>query len=190
MCQKKNIVFDAISLAVKAHDGQFRKGTNIPYIFHPMAVGKILFDIGCDEDVVVGGLLHDILEDTSISLDEIHLKYGEKIAHLVDGASYSETGTWMERRKNKLAYLENAPEEVILIECADKLDNIRAISRDFTDLGDELWSRFSGTKEQLKWHYTALSELFIDRGKGNVKIANIAKEIKIIVNSVFIENEI
>ena len=56
-------IFQAVEFATKAHSGQFRKGTNVPYLVHPLGVCKILIEAGCSEDVVVAGLLHDTVED-------------------------------------------------------------------------------------------------------------------------------
>ena len=69
----------ALEVAARAHDGQFRKGTDIPYITHPFAVGILLLKSGCSEEVVMAGLLHDTLEDTSLTVEEIRLQ--QKYAH-------------------------------------------------------------------------------------------------------------
>ena len=75
----------AIEFAKKAHEGQLRK-TGEPYIVHPLAVKKILEEWGMDEDTIIAGLLHDTVEDTSISLDEVRQEFGESVAFLVDDA--------------------------------------------------------------------------------------------------------
>ncbi len=89
----------AIQFAAIAHEGQYRKGTNIPYIIHPVSVGFLLQSIGCDEEVIVAGLLHDTVEDTDTELDDIKREFGERVASLVFSASEPDkTLTWEERK--------------------------------------------------------------------------------------------
>ena len=76
----------AIAVAKQAHEGQFRK-TGEPYIIHPLAVKKILEEWGMDEDTVIAGVLHDTVEDTSLTLDDIRKEFGESVAFLVDGVT-------------------------------------------------------------------------------------------------------
>jgi (p)ppGpp synthase/HD superfamily hydrolase len=76
----------AIEVAAKAHENQFRKGTDIPYITHPLAVGLILAKAGCSDDVIIAGILHDTVEDTSITLDYIRDTFGNKVSTIVKGA--------------------------------------------------------------------------------------------------------
>jgi (p)ppGpp synthase/HD superfamily hydrolase len=77
----------AIEVAVKGHQNQERKGTDIPYITHPLPVGIILANAGCADDVIVAGILHDTLEGTPITLDYIQETFGSRVASIVKGAS-------------------------------------------------------------------------------------------------------
>ena len=77
----------AIEVAAKAHQNQVRKGTDIPYITHPLAVGIILAKAGCSDEVIVAGILHDTLEDTPLTLDCIQETFGPRVASIVKGAS-------------------------------------------------------------------------------------------------------
>jgi (p)ppGpp synthase/HD superfamily hydrolase len=70
----------AIEVAVRAHQNQVRKGTDIPYITHPIAVGIILAKAGCPDEIVVAGILHDTVEDTKVTLDNVREKFGENRA--------------------------------------------------------------------------------------------------------------
>ena len=118
-------IFDAIEFAARAHRGQCRKGTKIPYIVHPLAVAKILIDAGCPEDVVVAGILHDTVEDTPLSLDEIRHAFGTAVARIVEGASEPDKSKpWEERKAHTIESLKTASEAVLLVSCADKIENL------------------------------------------------------------------
>ena len=83
MAETKKI-HDAIIFAAKAHEGQRRKGTDIPYITHPFEVAQILMEAGCDETLIIAGLLHDTLEDTEVTAAEIEEQFGPEVLALVD----------------------------------------------------------------------------------------------------------
>jgi (p)ppGpp synthase/HD superfamily hydrolase len=148
----------ALSLAAKAHKDQVRKGTDIPYISHPYAVGLILQKAGCREEVVVSGILHDLLEDTEVTLDRIQEEFGAEIAAIVEGCS--EPGhdelSWETRKEHTIAYLKTAPAEVRLVACADKLHNVRSMLVDYQKVGEDLWQRFKRGREQQGKYYRDL----------------------------------
>jgi len=161
------MIFDAIEFAARAHSGQFRKGTKIPYIVHPLGVAKILIEHDCPEEVIVAGILHDTIEDTAIMISDIRHSFGEKVASLVEGASESDkSDTWENRKRHTIEYLRTAPMEVLLVSLADKLDNIRAIRKDYERLGGSLWSRFNRAKESQAWYYQSLADVFWSRQLG------------------------
>ena len=91
----------AIEVAMKAHHKQLRKGTSIPYVTHPLAVGIMLAKIGCSDEVIVAGILHDTVEDTDITLDYIRDTFGNQVVKIVEGASEPEkTLPWKDRKKH------------------------------------------------------------------------------------------
>src|ERR1039457_2338264 len=97
---EKVILFDAVSFATEAHTGQFRKGTSIPYIIHPLNVGKILINCGCRIEMVIAGILHDTIEDTHVSLSDVLERYGVDVANLVEGVSEPDrSDSWENRKK-------------------------------------------------------------------------------------------
>ena len=121
----------AIEVAVKAHQNQVRKGTDIPYITHPLAVGIILAKAGCSDEVIIAGILHDTVEDTSITLDDLRDTFGEKVSMIVKCASEPDKSLkWEERKSHTQDFLKGAPREVKFVALADKLNNIRAIASD------------------------------------------------------------
>lgn len=128
----------AISIARKAHKGQFRK-TGEPYIIHPLAVKKILEEWGMDEDTIIAGVLHDTVEDTSLTLDDIKQEFGESVAFLVNGVTKLSTArsgmrdidTYLpETRDNFLRLMIALGDDirVLIIKLADRLHNLRTLS--------------------------------------------------------------
>ena len=157
-------LFDVIEFATQAHRGQFRKVTEIPYIVHPLRVGQLLIEYGCPEEVVLSGILHDVLEDTSVTEATIIEQFGSKVAQWVRGASEPEKAIpWEKRKEHTLEYLKTAPIEVVWITCADKLDNIRSIQEDLHRIGEVVWQRFRRPKEKQRWYYQSLVEVLEPR---------------------------
>lgn len=157
-------IFDAIEFAARAHTGQYRKGTRIPYIVHPLAVARILIEIEAPDDVILASVLHDVVEDTPVSLDEIHAAFGEGIAELVEAMSEPDrSDTWENRKRDTLEFLETAPQQVLLIKVADQLDNIRGIRQDYLVQGEAVWKRFNRGREKQKWYHEGLADIFSRR---------------------------
>ena len=90
----------AIKVSTKAHEGQYRKGTNLPYISHPYAVGMLLMSYECTSEVVAAGILHDTVEDTELTLKDIEEQFGPKVASIVEGCSEPNKEWSWEERKN------------------------------------------------------------------------------------------
>jgi (p)ppGpp synthase/HD superfamily hydrolase len=177
------ILFEAIEFAARAHSGQFRKGTRIPYIIHPFNVARILIEYGCKEEVVVAGFLHDTVEDTPVTLDEIEQSFGKEVAALVQGASEPRhaTDTWEHRKEHTIEYLKTAPEDILLVASADKLDNILSIKVEYAKIGESAFSRFNRGKDQQRWYYQSLAEVFLSRTEGepgNSLFREFSKEVK------------
>jgi len=165
----------ALTVAWEAHKHQKRKVTYSPYIVHPVEVAVILINNGANEDQITAGLLHDTLEDTEITLSEIMEKFGENVARLVVGASEpdkielvnkltnkQEKASWKQRKKHTIEYLSEAPDEVKMITCADKLSNIRSMMADYKIIGNELWSMFNANCEDQKWYYQGIVKSVAD----------------------------
>lgn len=128
----------AIEIAKKAHEGQLRK-TGEPYIVHPLAVKKILEEWHMDEDTIIAGVLHDTVEDTSLTLDDIRKEFGESVAFLVDGATkissarngMRDIDTYLPETKDNFLRLMVALGDdirVLIIKLADRLHNLRTLS--------------------------------------------------------------
>lgn len=160
-------IAEALALAVKAHKGQYRKGTTIPYISHPMAVAAIALEHGANEDQAMAALLHDAIEDGGVAYaKEIQEQFGDEVLAIVEGCTdgvpdaSGYKGSWKMRKERYLAHLENASADVILVSSSDKLHNARSIVEDQLKTGNEVFTRFSATKEQTLWYYSSLAEIF------------------------------
>ncbi len=154
---------EAIIFAVKRHAGGLRKGTALPYILHPLEVLQILSNMNADTDLQIAGLLHDTIEDTDTTAQEIAALFGEDVAALVSHHSEDKEKSWLARKTAALAALQSADERQQMLALADKLSNLRSIARDYAALGDALWQRFHAPKEKQAWYYNgildALAEL-------------------------------
>ena len=147
----------AIIFATLKHEGQKRKGTDIPYIVHPMEVMQILTELQCSENVIIAGILHDTLEDTNTTPEEIEKLFGPDILAIVKTESEDKTKTWKERKVATIEYLKNADSKTKLVCFADRLSNIRSMYRDKLEVGAELWKRFNADKESIKWYYSSIA---------------------------------
>lgn len=179
------MIFDAIEFAARAHRDHFRKGTRIPYIIHPLSVAKILIEYDCPEELIVAGILHDTVEGTAVTIADIRKAFGERVAALVESASEPDkSDTWENRKRHTLEYLKTAPMEVLLLACADKLDNIRSIREDYESFGESVWRRFRRAKDAQEWYYRALADVFMDRAEGDPG-ASLFRQFRYEVHQVF-----
>jgi (p)ppGpp synthase/HD superfamily hydrolase len=153
-------IFDAIEFANRIHRGQYRKGLKIPKLVHLIRVMNTLYEYHCCEEVVIAGVLHDSLEDTQTSYDDLVNKFGQKVGDLVKGASEQDKSlSWEERKKLTIDYLKTAPDDVLAIVCADKLDNLRSTRQDLQREGDEIWEKFNRGKDQQQWYFKSIIEV-------------------------------
>ena len=153
----------AILFAVNAHAGTKRKGKNRPYILHPVEVMTIVAGLTEDEAVIAAAVLHDTVEDTDTTREDIEQAFGTRIAQLVAAESedkreeLSAEATWQIRKQETLTHLQNASRDVKLICLGDKLANIREIAHDWAVLGDDLWQRFNQKDKAMHaWYYGSI----------------------------------
>ena len=151
----------ALVYAARAHACHARKGGNIPYVSHLLAVTAIALEHGANEEEAIAALLHDAVEDAGgkARLDDIELKFGKPVAAIVVGCTDTDKipkPPWAERKKAYVARMRRAPLSVKLISAADKLHNCRSLLSDYRSLGEALWGRFKGGKEGTLWYYRAM----------------------------------
>ena len=156
----------AISYAAEAHREQVRKGSGVPYLSHLLQVAGLALEYGGDEQVAIGALLHDVVEDTPASPEDIEQRFGKRVRDIVEGCSdtldkETEDRSWRERKETYLAHLcESASADVLLVSCCDKLHNSRSILSDLKEQGDAIWGIFKGGREGTLWYYRALVEAY------------------------------
>lgn len=172
-----------LDFAIKAHEGQIRKGTEIPYIVHPIETAIILAQNNASNEVICAGILHDVLEDTDGQMDEIRKRLdkvglsSEKVLQIVYGTSEpskllakqggAEEESWKERKVHTIKYLDGLGNDELsvdikLVACADKLSNLRAMVNDYEQYerdgkaGSELFERFNAPSSDQQWYYESL----------------------------------
>lgn len=147
----------AIIFAVNAHAGTERRGKAFPYIVHPLEAVSIVSTITPDQELLAAAALHDVVEDTEITVEEIEKEFGPRIAALVQAES-DIPGSWRDRKQAAIDRLAACSHDAKIVAMGDKLSNMRAIARDYATIGDELWKIFSvKDKESHAWHYRGLA---------------------------------
>ena len=159
------LVSEAIAFAVKAHDGMRRKKGALPYILHPMEAAVIVGTMTDDQNLIAAAVLHDVVEDAGVTLEEIKEKFGKRVWELVASetedkrADLPPAQTWRIRKEESLEALKNAKDDaVLMVWIGDKLANMRAIYREWKEKGDALWQKFNqkDVNEQA-WYYTSIA---------------------------------
>jgi len=158
----------AFLFAAEKHAGQTRKASTIPYVAHLMGVASLVLEFGGDEDMAIAALLHDVVEDCGGApmLAQVRRHFGNRVAKIVEGCTDSYTTpkpAWRERKENYIRHLKDADAETRLVSAADKLNNVRSILSDYRDVGEAVWTRFSGGRDGTLWYYRTLLEEFLGR---------------------------
>ena len=155
----------AILFAVKAHHNTERRGKGFPYIVHPMEAVEIVATITPDQELLAAAALHDTIEDTDVTVEDIRREFGDRVAELVHAESdqftegVSEEDSWHDRKQAAIDRLKAAPYDAKIVALGDKLSNMRAIARDYSIQGDELWQIFHAkNKADHEWHYRGLAD--------------------------------
>ena len=155
----------AIVFAVKAHAGTERRGKGFPYIVHPMEAVEIVATITPDQELLAAAALHDTVEDTDVTIEQIRAEFGDRIASLVGAETdlviegQSEQDSWHDRKRAAIDRLSKASRDAKIVAMGDKLSNMRAIARDYAVQGDALWSLFHATDpKDHEWHYRGLAD--------------------------------
>ena len=125
----------AAKFAEQAHKGAHRKGTRIPYIVHPLETALIASMLTNDEEILAAALLHDTIEDTGVTYEDLKQEFGTRVADLVLAESEDKSKTWIERKGHTLEHLKTASPAEKILTMADKLSNIRSMARDYLLVG-------------------------------------------------------
>ena len=177
-----NLIHDAIIFAARKHEGQKRKGTDIPYLSHPMEVMQILTAAGCPEWVIVAGILHDTLEDKQTTAREIRELFGQDILDIVRSESEDKSRSWIERKQAAIDRLSGDTLETKLVCCADKLANLRSMYADKRETGEKLWGRFNAAKDDMRWCYQSIAEKLETSLSGYAMYRELTELVEIVFN--------
>ena len=177
----------AIIFAVHAHAGTERRGKGYPYIVHPMEAVEIVATMTTNQELLAAAALHDTVEDTEVTVEQLRAEFGERIASLVADESdvmpegMTEEASWHQRKQVTIDRLAKASHDAKIVALGDKLSNMRAIARDYADIGDALWSRFHAKDpKDHEWHYRGLAEALSE-----LKGTEAYREFESLINQVF-----
>ena len=155
----------AIIFAVKAHAGTERRGKGYPYIVHPLEAVEIVATMTKDQELLAAAALHDTVEDTDVTVEQIRAEFGPRVAELVAEesdqfeAGVSEEDSWHARKRAAIDRLAKASRDAKIVALGDKLSNMRAIARDYQVQGDALWNLFHAKDpKDHEWHYRGLAD--------------------------------
>jgi len=177
----------AIMFAVKAHAGTERRGKGFPYIVHPMEAVEIVATITPNQELLAAAALHDTVEDTDVTIEQIRAEFGYRIASLVGAETdiviegQSEQDSWHDRKRAAINRLSKASKDAKIVAMGDKLSNMRAIARDYAVQGDALWNLFHvNDPKDHEWHYRGLADALRD-----LEDTFAFKEFEMLIDQVF-----
>lgn len=163
----------AIRVASVLHRSQERKTNEVPYISHPYSVAFILANYTGDEDTVIAGLLHDVLEDVeNYSAEDMEREFGRKVTLIVKEVSEdkdprdkkeNKQTTWQKRKEDYLQHLEEASFEAMMVCCADKIHNLQTMIEGYEKFGETLWEQFNAPRDKQMWYYEKVLEILKQR---------------------------
>lgn len=159
----------AILFAVRAHAGTERRGKGYPYIIHPLEAVSIVATMTTDQELLAATALHDTVEDTDVTLEQIRAEFGDRVASLVALESDSfeegvpEEISWHARKQAAIDRIRRSGPDGKMVALGDKLSNMRAIARDYARQGDALWALFhEKRRSEHAWHYRGLADALRD----------------------------
>jgi myo-inositol-1(or 4)-monophosphatase len=177
----------AIVFAVRAHAGIERRGKGFPYIVHPMEAVSIVATMTRDQELLAAAALHDTVEDTDVTVEQIRAEFGDRVAALVSSESenkdcgVSKEESWHARKQAAIERLVSASLDSKIVALGDKLSNMRAIARDYAMQGDKLWNLFNAKDpKEHEWHYRGLANALSE-----LKDTFAYKEFEQLINQVF-----
>ena len=157
----------ARKLIYERHKGQARKGKDEPFTNHLEDVFEIAKTLTDDEVILAAAYLHDIVEDTDTTIEEIRDMFGEEVARFVESETedkrpgLDERETWKIRKEEQLCHLKNNLDKgLYIIVLSDKLANTNEMVKDYKEIGNELWSRFNqNNPKEIAWYYNSMADI-------------------------------
>jgi len=178
-----NIKQKAKEFAIKAHNGQRRKSDKEkPMIIHPIDVANILSEYGYDDNVIAAGYLHDVLEDTKYTKEDLLTEFNEDVVSLVLGASEKDKGlSWEERKTETINTIKDFDLRHKAVVCADKISNLEDMRIIFEIKGEKNFSAFKRGYEKQKWYYTEVYNSL----KYNIDDNIMLNRLKLLIDDIF-----
>ncbi|WP_226585591.1 HD domain-containing protein [Halobacillus litoralis] len=170
--------------ATEAHKGQKRKNSSEDYIVHPVRVADILQESGFNEALICAGYLHDVVEDTNYTLLDIQRTFGRRIKELVAAHTEDKSQSWKKRKQQTIEVVKHGSLEVKALIIADKLDNLRSISKDLQNSGPGIWRHFNAAQDQQKWYYTSIAHV-MEHGLSSNLIPSFFDQYRTLVKQTF-----
>jgi (p)ppGpp synthase/HD superfamily hydrolase len=178
------LVERALRWAAKCHRHHHRKGSDLPYITHPVSAALLLIRVGIDDDeILAAAMLHDVVEDTDCSIETLASQFPSRVVDLVAAMTerqHDDNGrkrSWQERKSEHLRHIAAEPWEARAIVLADKLHNLGSMAFDL-DNGEELWSRFTSSPDRTLWYYR---EMIAAAEQGDPRLAGLANECRTLI---------
>lgn len=160
---QEELVRQAKDFGEKSHEGQTRKTSGRPYFGHPMRVARILAEAGMAPHVVAAGFLHDVVEDTPVTIEAIHQRFGSSVGNLVGFNTEDKDKTWEERKSHTIDHLKLGSLEQKALVVADKYANLLEMIEDANELGEaKVWSAFKRGKDQQAWYFLGVANSSIE----------------------------
>lgn len=176
------LVERALRLAASYHLGQARKGGTVPYITHPCAMAILLQRFGFDDDeLIAAALLHDVVEDTSCTLDDLTAEFPEAVVEIVAALSERKLDdegakrAWRDRKLEHIEHIKSASFPARIVVLADKLHNLMSIHYDL-QAGEDVWSRFNAPQADVVWYNQAMIDAACQDDERLIPLANACRE--------------
>ena len=183
-----NIREKAKLFAIKAHKGQIRKSDKEkPMIIHPINVANILSEYGYDDNVVAAAYLHDVIEDTKYTKEDLLKEFNEDIVSLVLGATEEDKSlSWEERKTITIDKVKDLDLRHKVVVCADKISNLEDMRIIFEVNGKRDFSAFKRGFDKQKWYYTEVyNSLIYNEDKDYVMFSR----LKLLIDDIFYDNK-
>lgn len=178
----------AIRFAASAHDGMVRKGNNQPYIFHPLEVLSLVSMMTSDDEILCAAVLHDTVEDTKVTIEDIKSEFGERVARLVSYETEDKRGqvnksaTWVDRKQETINCVNSTDDIGAKMVClGDKVSNLRSFHLLILQQGEDAWNNFN--MKDPKKHYWYYSELA--KALSELKEQSVYKEYLFLIDTIF-----
>ncbi len=155
-----NLIEQAAKIAIQAHAGQMRKDDAVPYIIHPFMVALLLTQHGFSEVYVAAALVHDVLEDTPVTEDELRTALGSEVLAIVLDVSEDKTLPWEERKRHYIESVRQGSEGAKAVSLGDKIHNLRSLLSAYEQQGPALWKKFNRGREEKVWFENEMLAMF------------------------------